>query len=58
MVVQGLGCSLGALVGACKLSVVAGTRDPVPQPGIEPWPPALGTWSPIPCTTREVPEPF
>ena len=30
--------------------------DLVPCPGIEPRPPALGAWSPIHCTTREVPQ--
>ena len=32
-----------------------GTWDPVPRPGIEPRPPALGERSPSHWTTREVP---
>ena len=44
-----------SLVVTCELLVVACMWDLVPQPGIEPGPPALGAWSPIHCTTREVP---
>ena len=29
--------------------------DPVPRPGVEPWPLALGAWCPSHWTTREVP---
>ena len=43
------------LVAACGLFVAACMRDLVPQPGIEPGPPALGAWSLTHWTTREVP---
>ena len=44
----------GSLVVACKLSVAACMWDLVPRPGIEPKPTALGAWSLLHCTTREV----
>ena len=43
------------LVVVCKLLVVACMRDLVPQPGVEPGPPALGARSFTHWTTREVP---
>ena len=43
------------LVAACKLLVATCMWDLVPQPGIEPRPPALGAWSLTHWTTREVP---
>ena len=49
---------MGFLVAACGLLVVACMRDLVPQPGIEPGPPALGAWSLTHWTAREVPESF
>ena len=45
----------GFLVAACGVLVAACRRDLVPQPGIKPRPPALGTWSLTFWTTREVP---
>ena len=49
-------CSMkDLLVAACGLLVAAGMRDLVPQPGIEPGPPALGARSLNCWTTREVP---
>ena len=45
----------GFLVAACELLSVACIQDLVPRPGIEPGPPALGEWSLIHWTTREVP---
>ena len=46
----------GLLIAACKLLVAACMQDLVPQPGIEPRPPALGTWSLTRWTTRGVPD--
>ena len=46
---------MGSLVVACELLVAACMWDLVPQPGMEPGPPALGAQSPIHCATREVP---
>ena len=43
-----------SLVVACGLS--CGMWILVPQPGIEPGPPALGVWSLNHWTTREVPD--
>ena len=43
------------LVVACGLLVAACMRDLVPQPGMEPRPPALGVRSLTHWTTREVP---
>ena len=43
-----LSCGTRLLVAACMW-------DLVPWPGIEPRPPALGTWSLIYCSIREVP---
>ena len=43
------------IVAACELLVVACMRDLVPQPGMEPRPPALGTRSLTHWTAREVP---
>ena len=40
---------------ACGLLVAACKQDLVPQPGIEPGPPALGAQSLTHWTTREVP---
>ena len=45
----------GLLVAACELLVAARMRNLVPQPGMEPRPPAVGTWSLTHWTTREVP---
>ena len=49
-------CSIWTLsCVVCKLLVVACMWYLVPQPGIEPRPPALGAWSLTHWTTREVP---
>ena len=45
----------GCLVVACEPLAAARVRDLVPQPGIKPRPPALGTRSLTHWTTREVP---
>ena len=50
------GRQAGSLVVACKLLVAACMWDLVPQPGIEPGPPALGAQSLNHHATREVPE--
>ena len=44
----------GLLVAACRLLVAACMWDLVPQPGIEPGPPALGAWSLNHWATRKV----
>ena len=44
----------GLLVAACKI-FSCGLSDLVPQPGIEPGPPALGTWSLSHWTTMDTP---
>ena len=50
-----LRCSIGGLyLLACKIFSCR-MWDPVPWPGIEPRPPALGAWSLSHRTTREVP---
>ena len=49
MTAPGLSCSAHNLFAA-----VVGMWDLVPQPGIEPWLPALGAWSLSHRTTREV----
>ena len=52
----------GIFVAACGLlscgrrALSCGVQDLVPQPGIEPWPPALGAWSLTHWTTRKVSE--
>ena len=47
----------GSLVAACGIFFSCGMQDLVPWPGIEPGPPALGTWSLNRWATREVPIP-
>ena len=46
------------LVAACELLVAACIWDLVPQPGVEPGPPALGVQSLTHWITREVPVVF